>query len=513
MRISTYKGHRNGLSTIGAVVIIVALAVEPFSQQLLQYYNCVRTVPHQASLPRTQYYRGQNPTHLFAGMSSVDYGLESQGYGGIFAPSPLQVDFECPSGNCTFPDFSTVGLCSHCYELHGIQYEEEDADEHTEHEDSEGLPIARRYYLPGGTSLFQSNNESTTPPFEPFEFLVGNFTPNERGSGFGSNVTLEFLSANPYWTSVQNGEGQVSGGKPPGCSAPPLNTTWPCKDAGAANCTIGICVKEYHAEVRSGRLVETVESATTDFFLTSDYTLLDTTCLPPLLRTRLVQQGNITTGARFQPYDPTPPPADAVPDECYYRVEMPSASGISRFLGEFLTGNVSFSFRDEISAPPIYPSVTKGPVQLQQLWKQGNMTLESLNGMLDAMTESMTSYMRMKGEANVSAPVMGDSLVYDTCIGVKWDWLILPAALEAVTVVFLVILMLSVKIPHSGSSSAWKTSALALMFHGLDREILDRDGGRLHRMNEMKETAGRLKVRMEPSGRGWKLVEDIRIVR
>ena len=502
---------RNVLSSVGAAVFIVALAIEPFSQQLLSYYTCPQVIPSGASLPRTQYYRGLDHTHLFAGMSGTDYGLQSNAYAGIFSNSPIQVEFECTSGNCTFDEFASVGICSHCDEIHGIEI----ATETAQGRNGDEGPIltsafARNYSIFTGESLVQTNNVNTSPPYFPFEFLVGD---SSLGPGFGSNVSVQFLAANPWWTSITNEDGDESLPPPSDCSAPSRNTSWPCKGQGAANCTIGICVKTYRSEVTNGKLVENVTSTFANFSLTPDYGMVDTGCIPPALRANLTNQGNITDEPRFQQLDPIPWNELDIPDACFYKVEMGTASGTARFVGDFLTGNVSFDYANDFTAPPMYPSVTAGPVQLQRLWMNGNMTIDSLNEMLGVMTESMTTYLRQTGEANVSAPVLGTSVVYDTCIAVQWGWLALPAALQAVTVAFLCALMLRIRLTHSGSSSAWKTSALALIFHSLDREILDRDGGRLHRMDEMKEKAGRLKVRMEPSGRGWKLVEEIRIVR
>lgn len=55
----------------------------------------------------------------------------------------------------------------------------------------------------------------------------------------------------------------------------------------------------------------------------------------------------------------------------------------------------------------------------------------------------------------------------------------------------------------------WKLSPLALMYHGLDRDVQDRHGyGRLIRNREMEEDARRMQVSLRPTKKGWLFEEE-----
>jgi hypothetical protein len=57
----------------------------------------------------------------------------------------------------------------------------------------------------------------------------------------------------------------------------------------------------------------------------------------------------------------------------------------------------------------------------------------------------------------------------------------------------------------------WKSSTLALIYHGLDRDAQDRHGyGVLVQNRDMEEEARRMQVRLRPTEKEWLSEEDIR---
>lgn len=57
----------------------------------------------------------------------------------------------------------------------------------------------------------------------------------------------------------------------------------------------------------------------------------------------------------------------------------------------------------------------------------------------------------------------------------------------------------------------WKSSMLALIYHGLDRDVQDRHGyGLLVRNRDVEEEARQMQVRLRPMEKGWLFEEDIR---
>ncbi|ERF76803.1 hypothetical protein EPUS_07983 [Endocarpon pusillum Z07020] len=108
---------RQWTSSCGALITVAALIVDPFAQQVLSTYDCrVPAEAFVATIPRTSFYIENIP--IF-GMDRGPITLELQNSinGGIFNPG-RNVAFDCPTGNCTFPNnYQTVGFCGSCIDI------------------------------------------------------------------------------------------------------------------------------------------------------------------------------------------------------------------------------------------------------------------------------------------------------------------------------------------------------------------------------------------------------------
>ena len=68
LRLVFVLNWRDAIATVGAITAILGVAVDPFTQQLVHYYNCQQTVLKDiATVPRTQIY-GDAAGHTAAGM-------------------------------------------------------------------------------------------------------------------------------------------------------------------------------------------------------------------------------------------------------------------------------------------------------------------------------------------------------------------------------------------------------------------------------------------------------------
>ena len=104
---------------LGACVVIAIVLVEPFTQQIISYYNCDRVrTDLQAILPRSNNYSNER-IHVRAAESELDLSLQGAIYGGLMGlNSSKSLSFSCPSGNCTFANTSwTLGYSSTCQNL------------------------------------------------------------------------------------------------------------------------------------------------------------------------------------------------------------------------------------------------------------------------------------------------------------------------------------------------------------------------------------------------------------
>lgn len=173
------------LASCGALITILMLAIDPFTQQMIRYYNCTLPVDkYRATIPRTNLYRAVAADGNFYGASqaSTDHGLLAAINAGIFAPGNL-VAPSCPTGNCSFPQpYSTVAYCSSCEDLsHSLVVTSVSSASF-----SKVAPLAPNQstdfslYLPSGTYI----NTSTLSLSSMTNVATMNFT---------SNKSMEFI--------------------------------------------------------------------------------------------------------------------------------------------------------------------------------------------------------------------------------------------------------------------------------------------------------------------------------
>jgi hypothetical protein len=287
----------------------------------------------------------------------------------------------------------------------------------------------------------------------------------------------------------------------------------------AVNCTLYPCVRSYTARVVNGILNEEQTSADFDvsptgtaggFFNYS--TAVDVGCLPAGQRQFLINHGydispNTTwiwyNGTDFsQTYNENS--FDNITEEvtsklnldCMYGVYFASADAIAIFMKTYFNGSII----------PDQSGFT-GPSVVQQLYNQSSASIASVSLTMQNVAESMTRYMRQNGAQNVSSPAVG--LVYheDTCVHIRWGWLAFPAALICLSILFLVLMILD-NARQPATSQDWKSSPLPLLFHGLDRDtVAQYDAIEPTEKSAMQDIAKAMRVRLGPSGQGWKFIK------
>ena len=119
---------------------------------------------------------------------------------------------------------------------------------------------------------------------------------------------------------------------------------------------------------------------------------------------------------------------------------------------------------------------------------------------MDNVASAMTNYFRNSSNATVVGQA-GQSEVY---ICVTWPWIALPALLVSAGTVFLILVMLETK---RRGVCVWKTSELAVLFHGLGG--LEQEFAAINSESEIEHVAGGIRVRMvNADGRGWTLRQE-----
>ena len=116
---------------------------------------------------------------------------------------------------------------------------------------------------------------------------------------------------------------------------------------------------------------------------------------------------------------------------------------------------------------------------------------------MDNIATALTNWLR--DSSNVT--VAGQAGHVEFYVHVSWPWITLPAFLVIAGTIFLILAMYETE---RLGASIWKTSELALLFHGLEES--DHELNNLLRSSEMEHTASSTKVKVAKTSSGrWML--------
>ena len=478
---------RDLLSSFGALIVILALGLSPFAQQVIRFYDCTILVNETARIPRTNYYAESGGFHIGAEQENIVPAVQRSVLAGIFNPSKVP-DVTCSTGNCTWSsEYSTVGYCSACKDISDqlavvnetYQYTES-AFNHTETATSWNLTTA--VLLSDGTYGVTVNQ--TNPAYGgnldyaamgiwyPPEGYKPTFGPFAQASHVpGVTLYLDFViatnvNAHPGSNPINPGTAEPV----PGCEDAVAKSTWPCRGYGGSRCTLYPCVKTFAASMAAGKLTETLKSTTANW---GSMTMLDIQCLKPSEVRSLMNLGyNLNSGQRWLAYNATFQldtwqsnttfPESMMNRGCLYAVDDIFATSMYWFLMPLFNGTVSGG----IPEPSVQAGFFLGPQVVQWFFNFGSADFDWVDQTFDNVTASLTNYIRQNGVANFSSPAVGKAKETKTCIDVRWPFLAYPAALAVLALTFFITMVFATR-PTGHRPRVWKSSPLALLYHGL----------------------------------------------
>jgi hypothetical protein len=92
-------------------------------------------------------------------------------------------------------------------------------------------------------------------------------------------------------------------------------------------------------------------------------------------------------------------------------------------------------------------------------------------------------------------PYAGYAHSWESVVHVRWPFITFPVVSVLLTATFLA---LTIWRTHKTQTKIWKSSALAVLFHGLDQDTRDRVGT-IGSLDEKRKKAGKVKVRLDES--------------
>lgn len=178
--------------------------------------------------------------------------------------------------------------------------------------------------------------------------------------------------------------------------------------------------------------------------------------------------------------------------------------GILAWLGPLLSGNVTWNSRPSSGAmEPFYEDYSGASVFADSI---SAVSISVVQDIFDRLAQSLTTWFRTSQKSSVDlgmGEAVGKIWRSETVVKVRWAWLSLPCVLLAGTSVFLGSTIMATRKKQLG---IWKSSSLALLFHGLEKGSgeVSEDWGHVIGMGT---TAEKTWVRLVNDGHGARLFE------
>ncbi|KAK3625379.1 hypothetical protein LTR56_004014 [Elasticomyces elasticus] len=413
------------LGSLGAALTVAAMLVEPALQQIPAYPTRVVRI-NDTLVSRNLNFTDRVPVAGGAGFS-LSEGLKSAMYTGIFGDEATVVHPpNCATGNCTWPIFTSLGICSACEDLSSRLVRS-----------SERLGVG--WQVPSNDSTTQGLGHVSR---RDWMYLQDSSAAGQIVfGGLGSHAILDFQSI--YWPP------HSTGNDPP---------------SGVFECVLHFCVKTFSATTTGGHFSETVLAT-----------------WPPA-NTSMPEQPTIDISADFpvgtkltaaaserkENFTLTPPGADIS-----YAVDRLTFDLLRHWAGNgMFTGIIPYNPIEDDHARVFDVADIMGIMYNELTDLLGpNKTIHGFSvpstagpGRLMAkIATSLTSFMR-RSESGTLA-VSGETIHYESFVQARWYWLAGPLSLLLLT---FVLMLSTILLSARHGVPTWKSSSLAVLVHGLN---------------------------------------------
>ena len=235
-------------------------------------------------------------------------------------------------------------------------------------------------------------------------------------------------------------------------------------DAVAWECALAYCVNTYSASVTDGQLHQKITQSWQN------------------------NSASLSQGSDLI-YHPPESVIDITPNASTFRVDSLAAMAMNTFMSETFSG--SGRINKSGSGSKFSSDVIHALYDTRNYSKRiGNLAM------------SMTNNIRQQNDSG-SNPLSGTALETETYVKVRWAWFSYPAALIVLSLVYL--LGTIIETTHR-DILIWKSSNLAMLFHGRSLEMNKSDRGPVNALSQLSERAKDINVELvQIDEEDWKL--------
>ncbi|KIW05858.1 uncharacterized protein PV09_03061 [Verruconis gallopava] len=482
------RTRARSFATIGGFIFLLSLALDPTFQQLV-------VLPKKPSLEN----RSKIPRVVTLRKASIQESNGTEGLGfnaemdsavsTFFVSHYTQkpISFYCPSDECTWPNFQTLGVCAQSEDIsHLLDFgcREESGDWRSEY--VQVISGTRPPNLNRTSCGWYFNMTSDQP------MLMSGYTPGETSLTDSALIMRTLNLRDPYNNNVYWNTTLMF----PQIPAPISNfaivastdaeSVFQNRTPQAYQVNMRWCIKTIAASFREGLLDEKVVS-----------TFTNDTQIPDPLITKWLDNS-------YWDYTYTENITITPPDQGDTFVVLNNSALAARFVMDNWTP--SFLTQTNISTLPFLRYMNDyAPSAFGMVSESTNATSwiasRKIPDVAQDMAEAMTNSVRNNG---LSAETILGTGVPEIYVEVQWAWFAFPVILLVMTLFFL----LSTIWQTAGSTSLWKSSSLTVLTHGLswDAKYALRD---LRTMRDIREKAAEMHVFLNKEKEGGTL--DIHI--
>jgi hypothetical protein len=453
----------HGIAALGAFLTIMTAFTGFASQQLLVFDECLRRDSSaHVSIAKSTSYNLTGP-RIGAGAFQVAEEMTSAIELGIIQPNQDQTTLlsrGCVTGNCTFPatngtSYSSLAIGHTCKDVTSEVFT---------------VPTNITYTGPDGNDYQRFWANLTAPDGENLSF-------SSTGLPIGGNSYT--LSTRAY--------------PDPDMGSIAVLQMITIREVGQTNytayrCSIFPTMNTYGVNISKTRLEETlldsvpvgvnmisvvnktVDERQTQFKRASSFVLRNgvreacTRRDTPSPGFEMVAEANI---------DAAPDPKLGYPTDVEKRVWYYPTDCVWRF-GQGAAMGTRFYIQQiyEEQLLTYYQSLqvgTSGSIHLRKLFREGNITLDTVNADMGNLTRSMSAVIRTFGVEGEAAYANGTQWYTTTCLGINWPWLSFDGAMIGLSAIFLV--LVAIESRGIESERLWKSSVLATLFCEIDGPV------------------------------------------
>jgi hypothetical protein len=469
-----FRTKGRSLAALGAILIVLLLAIDTFFQQVVAMPDrwSLHIVP--GTLPRVMDYHPTYTPAYFGGLESTaedrstaaivreflyGNGTQSVPFGNGTRPD---IPLTCPTGNCTWPLYETLAVCSSCTDVTKMVNPSYVCLNTTIEWSAAWLgPLEKEPYTNGTVCGYFLNATSSSPML-----LSGYVLPPNGSITAGEALIVRAIPLSNFDTKMPYyADGSINFKN---VSLPILDALISTVESGAQGvynkeapivreCMLTWCVHTMKSLYASGTYREEILSTYIQSTLPTDSWPWNS------YETEGGMFLDYTRNVSLHPPYPRPYSPEAVIANGTYEIRNYTHVNVLMVLDDFFpsfytTANISVEpflrFKNYLSVGPFVQTMAFNP------WQFSNITRH-----MERMAMALTNTIRSSASKTM---LEGNAYEREPYISIQWEWLSFPLALLVLSLVFLV----STIIRTSGDSETgiWKTSTMPTLIYSLPKE-------------------------------------------